>query len=76
MIEKKEDFSLLTTEVETFCTRWSASHAQQYFVSLTVEEICQAIILHGFSDLENGYIELTLIAYRIVPLNFISEIMR
>ncbi len=63
MIEKKEDFSLLTTEVETFCTRWSASHAQQYFVSLTVEEICQAIILHGFSDLENGYIELTLIAY-------------
>ncbi len=61
-IEKKEDFSLLTTEVESFCDRWSASPTQQYYVNLMVEEICQAIILYGFTELENGYIELTLIA--------------
>lgn len=61
-IEKAEDFSRLSTEVEAFCDRWSASSSQQYYVSLMVEEICQAIISYGFAELENGYIELTLIA--------------
>ncbi len=61
-IDKKEEFCLLAAEVEAFCSRWSASPTQQYYVNLMVEEICQAIISNGFSELENGYIELTLIA--------------
>lgn len=57
-----EDFSLLATEVEAFCERWSADMQQLYFVNLTVEEICQAILLNGFTGKGDEYIELTLIA--------------
>ncbi len=57
-----EDFSQLTQEVESFCEQWSADFKQQYYVNLTVEEICQAIILNGFRGQGNEYIELTLIA--------------
>lgn len=62
-IEKNEDFGALTAEVEEFCDKWSASVSQQYYVNLTVEEICQAIIMNGFIHMSDGYIELTLIAY-------------
>ncbi|MDD3174693.1 MAG: MATE family efflux transporter, partial [Herbinix sp.] len=61
-VEKNEDFSRLTAEAQEFCNKWSASFSQRYYVNLTVEELCQAIILNGFASMEGGYIELTLIA--------------
>jgi putative efflux protein, MATE family len=61
-IHKNEDFGSLLSMVEEFCDKWSAGFARQYFVNLAVEEICQAIIDNGFTNMENGYIEITLIA--------------
>ncbi len=61
-IEKNDDFSTLSAAVEEFCDRWSASFSQKYYVNLTVEELCQTIIMKGFSRMKYGYIELTLIA--------------
>lgn len=62
-ITRFEDFGSLTSDIEEFCNTWSASFTQQYYVNLTVEEICQSIICNGFEHMEDGYIELTLIAY-------------
>lgn len=53
---------MLTSQTEEFCEKWEASPQQQYYVILTVEEICQAIINNGFTNLKDNYIEITLIA--------------
>ncbi len=59
---RNEDLSPLMDEVEQFCARFEASGEQQYFVTMTVEEICAAIIAHGFGESGDGYIQVTLIA--------------
>ena len=52
--------------VEGFCEKWEASMKQSYYVTLTVEEICSAIILNAFDKqnriAEENYIQLTLVA--------------
>lgn len=55
------DLSPLMDDVEQFCVHFEASMEQQYFVTMTVEEICAAIIRHGFLE-SDGYIQITLIA--------------
>ena len=52
-----------------FCEKWDANPKQLYYIQMTVEEVCSAIITNGFkSPLVNrtnfGYnvIELTLVA--------------
>lgn len=62
VIEKKEDLSLLISETDAFCKRWSAGFTQKYYVNLTIEELCAAIFRNGLAGMENGYLELTLIA--------------
>ncbi|MDK2808694.1 MAG: hypothetical protein PWP24_1431 [Clostridiales bacterium] len=62
VIEKNEDFQTVISLIEPFCEKWSADFSQQYYVNLTVEETCQAIIEKGFTHMREGYIELTLIA--------------
>lgn len=51
-------------EIEAFCEKWEASMKQQYFVQMTVEELCGAIITNGFKgrEGERGIIQVTLIA--------------
>lgn len=56
-------------DIEMFCEKWGANPKQLYYIQMTVEEVCSAIITNGFkSPLVNrtnfGYnvIELTLVA--------------
>lgn len=50
-------------EIEAFCSRWNAASRQLYFVQMTVEEICSAIIIKGFGPENNkGIIQITLVA--------------
>lgn len=45
-----------------FCEQYDANPIQQYFTTLTVEEMCVAIIDNAFTGGPNEYIQLTLIA--------------
>jgi Na+-driven multidrug efflux pump/anti-sigma regulatory factor (Ser/Thr protein kinase) len=52
-------------EIEAFCEKWEASMKQQYYVQMTVEEMCSAIIQNGFATGDPGQnweIDLTLVA--------------
>lgn len=60
---KSEEISALNNEVESFCEKWEASGSQQYFVTMTIEEICLAINSKGFSEGEGDYIQITLVAH-------------
>ncbi len=63
MIENKnEDIKTLLAEVEAFCEKWDADARQSYYVLMTVEEICNAIIINAFGGSGGEYIQLTLIA--------------
>ena len=59
---KMEDFSSLLSETQAFCEKWGADEKQQYFVNMSVEEVCQVIMKYAFSEEEGSYIEITLIA--------------
>ena len=58
-----EEVSDATVQIESFCEKWEAEFNQMYFVQMTVEEVCTAIITGGFgSGGGSGMIELTLVA--------------
>ncbi|WMJ83978.1 MATE family efflux transporter [Oscillospiraceae bacterium LTW-04] len=57
-----ENISVLTAEVEAFCETKNADMKQIYYITLTIEEICLAILQNGFEEPENCCIELTLVA--------------
>ena len=59
---RNEDLMVLISEVEQFCEKWEANMKQMYFVTMTVEEICVAIMQKAFEKEESGYIQITLIA--------------
>lgn len=59
---KDEDISMLISEVQEFCDKWDANVKQSYYVTMTVEEICQAIIKNAFEPDGGEYIQLTLIS--------------
>ncbi len=50
-------------EIEEFCERWEASPKQMYYVQMTVEEMCSAIMSNGFKEADRGKcnIQLTLV---------------
>ena len=60
------DISDIILDVEAFCEKWEAIMKQSYYVTLTVEEICAAIIQNAFHKknhaFEENYIEITLVA--------------
>lgn len=58
---KYEELASLLSEIEGFCERWGASAKQIYFVTMTVEELCAAIMQNGFGEMD-GYIQITLVA--------------
>ena len=59
---RTEDLGALTAQLEEFCQRWEASPRQQYLVCMAVEEITVAIIQNAFDRMDDGYIQITLIA--------------
>ena len=56
------DVGAVSQELEEFCERWEAQIRQQYFVTMTVEELGTAILQHGFNGRTDGYIQITVIA--------------
>ena len=58
---KYEELASLLSEIEGFCERWGASAKQIYFATMTVEELCAAIMQNGFGEMD-GYIQITLVA--------------
>ncbi len=54
------EISAMVNEINEFCETWGASFKQSYFVSMTAEEICEAIVNNGFKN-EKGYIQVTVI---------------
>lgn len=54
------DMAELADEIERFCERWNAAAKQIYFMRMTLEELCVAIMNH--QEDRNGYIQITLIA--------------
>lgn len=62
ILSQNEDIAALVLEVESFCELRGASMKQNYFVTMAVEEICQAIMQHAFGSRGQGYIQITLIA--------------
>ena len=61
-----DDISRVLQETEAFCEKWEASFKQSYYVTLTVEEICTAILENAFgksdSAKQRGYIQITLVS--------------
>ena len=64
LLRKLEEIGEATAAIESFCDQWNATVKQQYFVQMTVEEVCAAIIANGFGagKDENGMIQITLVA--------------
>ena len=64
LLRQLEDIGEATEEIREFCEKWEASMKQQYFVQMTVEEVCSAIIANGFGKGrdERGMIQITLVA--------------
>jgi len=56
----------LSEKIGEFCERWEALPKQQYFVAMSAEEICLAIIQNGFAEMKEkgqpGAIQVTMIA--------------
>ncbi len=61
IMNKNDDISSLTAEAEAFCEKWNADMKQINYVTLTIEELCLAIMQNGFSA-DQGYINVTLIS--------------
>lgn len=53
-----------SAELEAFCEQWEATPRQQYAVMMTVEELGLAILQHGFQGRTDGYIQITVLAWR------------
>lgn len=51
----------LLQKIEEFCEQWEANPRQSYFVIMTVEELCAAIMEQAFQG-QKGFLQVTLIA--------------
>ncbi len=58
-----DELGQVLPKVEAFLEAWEAAPKQMYYVQMTIEEVCSAIINIGFKDSahENGLIQLTLV---------------
>lgn len=59
---RTDDIGELLKEIETFCERHSADRRQKYFIIMSIEEICSAIIQGGFARIMDGFIRITLLS--------------
>lgn len=62
VVDKFSDLSAPIQEVEAFCEECDGDMKQIYFVTMTMEEVCLAIMNQAFSGKKDEYIEITLIA--------------
>lgn len=62
ILSRTVDVGEVSQELGGFCQQWGANMAQQYFVTMTVEELGLAILQHGFGQRTDGYIQITVIA--------------
>ena len=60
-----DELSTALSALEGFCEKWEADLKQTYYVQMTVEEMCSAIIQNGFikEKKENGIVQLTLVSH-------------
>jgi putative MATE family efflux protein len=59
---RSEEISALTEELEAFCEAHDANPKQNYYVMMTVEEVCIALNEKAFTKPENGLIQVTAVA--------------
>lgn len=63
-IDKYCDLGEPIREAEQFCEECNADLKQTYFVTMTIEEVCLAIMTHAFTGQKDECIEITLIAQK------------
>lgn len=56
-----KDMEMLMNQIEEFCEKWQADETQKYYVVMTIEELCVAI-MKQFEEDDTGYIQITFIA--------------
>ena len=56
-----KDMEVLMNQIDEFCEKWKADEAQKYYVVMTIEEICVAI-MKQFEEDDMGCIQITFIA--------------
>lgn len=59
----EQDIEKVSIEVGEFCESWEATVKQQYFISMTVEELAMAILHKGLAGLQDGYIQISILAF-------------
>ncbi len=58
-----DELGQVLPQVEEFLEKWEANPKQMYYVQMTIEEVCSAIINIGFSSVtdDSGLIQLTMV---------------
>ncbi|MBQ3546048.1 MAG: multidrug transporter [Lachnospiraceae bacterium] len=56
-----EDMEVLMNNIDEFCEKWNAEESQKYYVVMTIEELCVAI-MKQFEEKDDGRIQITFIA--------------
>ena len=59
---RSADLGAVEQEVSAYLERMNASPAQAYFATITVEEVCGAILNNAFAE-DDGYIQLTIVPH-------------
>lgn len=62
IVSTTQDVGAVSQALEDFCRKWEADPRQQYFVTMTMEELGLAILQHGFEGRSDGYIQVTAVA--------------
>ncbi|MDR1377732.1 MAG: polysaccharide biosynthesis C-terminal domain-containing protein [Synergistaceae bacterium] len=61
---KNEEIVAASVQAEAFCEMWRAEAKQVFYVTMTIEELCLAIVQNGFRGLNvrECYIKITIVA--------------
>lgn len=59
----EQDIGNVSVEVGEFCENFEATVKQQYFISMTVEELAMAILNKGLAGIKDGYIQISVLAF-------------
>lgn len=59
---KDNELGAITASAEEFCEKWEADIKQTYFVTMTLEEVCLAIMQNGYKDTDDILIDIVLVA--------------
>lgn len=62
ILGNQTEVGLIIQEVSEFCEKWDGNMKQQYFITMTIEELCLAILNHGLKGRSDGYIQITIVA--------------